>query len=284
MQMLSLSPSTYLKQMLFIPVTNDILACFNDDSIHIWKYETFEYLKQIIPASWNKFFIKCIAFTKNGRIMALGGHSSSIPLFCSNSWNLEKTIFLQEQTKSVRYVTFISQPFDGGANRVLSILSSNGIVYFYDVLTNVLLNKLSLELEILRYEPSPHGTYLACIITCGRVNVYLLTEYLTVSQELCSKEDVKSDVKKKLSLKKSTSFINDIKEKINGVLDNEKLRNILKEFGRFPENYRGQIWTRLLQLPNNQGLYNALINIKPKIPIADFEKKYPLESKPLSRI
>lgn len=147
--------------------------------------------------------------------MALGGHSSSIPLFCSNSWNLEKTILLQEQTKSVRYVTFISQPFDGGANRVLSILSSNGIVYFYDMLTNMLLNKLSLELEILRYEASLDGKYLACIITCGRVNVYLLTEYLAISQELCSTEDAKSDVKKKLSLKKSALIINDIKEKVD---------------------------------------------------------------------
>lgn len=50
--------------MLFVPVSNDILACFNDDSIHIWKYGTFEYLKQITPASWNKFYIKCMAFTK----------------------------------------------------------------------------------------------------------------------------------------------------------------------------------------------------------------------------
>ncbi|GJQ76162.1 hypothetical protein Trydic_g1907 [Trypoxylus dichotomus] len=275
-QVLSLSANTYLKQMLFMPVSNDLLACFNDDSIHMWKYGTFEYLKQITPASWNKFFIKCIAFAKNGQIMALGGHSSDIPIFSSDSWNLTKTISLHEHTTSVKQLSFISQPFDGGANRILSILSSNGIVYFYDMKADMLLSRLSLELEILRYQLSSDGKYLACIITCGRVNVYLLTKYLTVPQEESTKD--RPEIKK-ISLKKAPQAINAIKAKINGVLDNEKLRSILNEFGQFPEDYRAIIWARLLRLPNNQRLYNALINIKPKVPIADFERKYPIESK-----
>ncbi|KRT83298.1 GTPase activator protein, partial [Oryctes borbonicus] len=145
------------------------------------------------------------------------------------------------------------------------------------MLANMLLSQLSLELEILRYEISSDGKYLACIITCGRVNVYLLARYLSIPQ--APSEEDKIGAKKRMSLKKSPQVIYDIKEKINGVLDNEKLRNILNEFSEFPEDYRAIIWARLLRLPNNHQLYNALINIKPKVPIADFEKKYPLENK-----
>lgn len=62
-------------------------------------------------------------------------------------------------------------------------------------------------------------------------------------------------------------------------MDGEKLRNMLEEFGQYPESYRAKIWEKLLGLPNNKSLYNALINHQTKIPIADFEKTYPLESR-----
>lgn len=146
--------------------------------------------------------------------MALCGNSSNIATFSSDTWNLEKTISLPEQTKSIKYLIFVSQPFDGGANRILSVLSSNGTVYFYDMQMDTLLSKLSLELEILRYELSSDGKYFACIIRCGRVNIYSLTPYITIPPDSSSTEDVTSDIKKRISVKKSASFINTIKDKV----------------------------------------------------------------------
>lgn len=148
--------------------------------------------------------------------MALGGHSPNIPVFSSETWNLEKTLVVSQETKSVKYLTFISQPFDGGSNRILSILSSNGSVFFYDMQTDALINKLTLELEIMRYEPSPEGKYLACIPTCGRVNFYTLIQYVSpiipAVKEMITE---KSESKIKLSFKRSLPFLKEIQQQVD---------------------------------------------------------------------
>lgn len=47
-----------------MPITNDVLICFCDDFIHVWKSKTFEIYKQILPTEWNKISIRCIAITR----------------------------------------------------------------------------------------------------------------------------------------------------------------------------------------------------------------------------
>lgn len=49
---------------MFVPGASNILACFQDDTLHVWKYGSFESLKQILPAIWNKYVIKTVAFTR----------------------------------------------------------------------------------------------------------------------------------------------------------------------------------------------------------------------------
>jgi hypothetical protein len=54
----------YFLQVIFMPVSDNILACFQDDSIHIWNFDTFECIKQILPEAWKSHHLKSIAFTR----------------------------------------------------------------------------------------------------------------------------------------------------------------------------------------------------------------------------
>jgi hypothetical protein len=47
----------------FVPVTSNILACFNDDVIQIWQFGTFELKTQIPPLVWFNHDVKSITFT-----------------------------------------------------------------------------------------------------------------------------------------------------------------------------------------------------------------------------
>lgn len=47
-----------------MPVLDNILACFQDDAIYVWKFDTFDYIKQIVPDTWESHHVKSIAFTR----------------------------------------------------------------------------------------------------------------------------------------------------------------------------------------------------------------------------
>lgn len=51
-------------QVIFMPVSDNILACFQDDAIYVWKFDTFDYIKQIVPDMWESHHVKSIAFTR----------------------------------------------------------------------------------------------------------------------------------------------------------------------------------------------------------------------------
>ncbi|CAH8872271.1 unnamed protein product [Trichobilharzia szidati] len=51
-----------------------------------------------------------------------------------------------------------------------------------------------------------------------------------------------------------------MKDLTNGLLDKQRLRLLLKEFGKFPSKYRLFIWRSVLQLPCNVQSFNALVN------------------------
>lgn len=63
------------------------------------------------------------------------------------------------------------------------------------------------------------------------------------------------------------------------MLDVDKLRAIVKEYGEYPEAYRLKIWTQLLQLPNNKQLYNSFINHTSHNSFETLAIDFPLENK-----
>lgn len=63
-RVLALEPKCSMKYIMFVPVSDDILACFYDDVIHVWRSGSLTNFRQILPAKWNKFGLKSIALTR----------------------------------------------------------------------------------------------------------------------------------------------------------------------------------------------------------------------------
>lgn len=69
---------------------------------------------------------------------------------------------------------------------------------------------------------------------------------------------------------------------VRSSIDVTRLRPILKEFGEYPENHRCLIWKLLLDLPENQSAFVALINKGIHPVFTSLDKVFPLTDKSLS--
>ncbi|GLV43484.1 uncharacterized protein CBL_04026 [Carabus blaptoides fortunei] len=268
---LSLQCETALKQVTFMPITNDILICFCDDFIHVWKSKTFERYKQILPTEWNQISLRCIAITRNGTSMILAGYSSSLIVFSLDTWQILRILNLPAGINSVKSIQFISQEHDGGANKFLIILSTDGVIYFLDMENSIVLSKIQKEVEIISFTCSPNGVHLACVLHSGEVNVYKIAQYIEqteVTKKSTNVEPARGNLRLFLPVPKQTTD-----------LDLNKLRGILTEYGEYPESYRSLIWTKILQLPNNQQCYRTLSNKGLSTHFKNLEQKYPMMSK-----
>jgi len=47
-----------------MPVSDNILTYFQDDAVCIWKFDTFECIKEILPEVWKSNHLKSVAFTR----------------------------------------------------------------------------------------------------------------------------------------------------------------------------------------------------------------------------
>nr|CAH7761086.1 unnamed protein product [Callosobruchus chinensis] len=231
-QVLNLEKNNALKHVVFIPKSNYILACFQDDLIQVWDNTEFDSVKQFLPINWKNY-------------------------------SLLKIVNLPEHIHTVKHVEFVQRPFDGGANRVLAVLSGQGTIYFYNVAENMITNELTTEYETSKFSLCPKGSYIACVLCSGDVELYCLSNYIAAIAE--------------------DERMAPVERKISEMLEINKLRAILAEFGTYPEAYRTKIWEKLLQLPNNIQQYNSIINHVTVVAFEDLKQKYPLDNKLLMK-
>lgn len=52
--------------------------------------------------------------------MVVGGHSVTLAVFLIDNWTLQKLIALPDHYKGIKYLEFVPQLFDGGANKASS--------------------------------------------------------------------------------------------------------------------------------------------------------------------
>ncbi|KAJ4448502.1 hypothetical protein ANN_10518 [Periplaneta americana] len=299
---LSLRKDVVVKQVIFMPVTDNILACFQDDAIHIWEFDSFDCIKQILPETWKTHHLKTIAFTRqvtlvsllfsNGRAMVIGGHSPVLVVFSLDGWTVEKVIKLPENVSGVRHIEFLPQLFDGGANKVLGLLSSHCNLHFLDIESSSFLRTATALTSINRFTCSSNGKYIACILQSGEVDIYRSCQLLdtkspeepVVTEKAVSPEVQEVEVEKKPAVqqrnKDSTKEkLLKVHKQIKETLDLNRLRPILKEFGEYPESYRCLIWRTILELPCNQPAYMSLIKREIHPAFARLEEQYPLENR-----
>lgn len=122
--------------------------------------------------------------------MAIGGNSNEISIYLTELWDLVKTINVG---KSVKKLEFVSRPFDGGSNRLLSILTSNGRLLFYDMQLDGIVDEIKCSQDVVKSTLSFDGKYVACNLSSGEVNVFHVKDYFSKrNTSITKKESIKS--------------------------------------------------------------------------------------------
>lgn len=290
--------NTYLgaqiQHILFTPGGDFLVACFQNNTVQIWRHESMKSVKQIIPSDLKH--MKCLAFTMNGRAMAMSGLTSTLILFSMDTWKALKSIDLTKYNiTAAQQVAFIPQVFDGGANKVLAILSSDCVLHFLDMESQTIIHSVTESSGIKKFVVSPTGKYFVCILQLGEVNIYKTSHVLEMSHIPVTVEVRRSEVTKKEAPstsmqrersgtvgmpddKKCSPSKFEVEQKMRTCMDSARLRRILMQYGEYPVKFRAVIWRSLLNTPRNRNGYTALVEKGIHRTYRDIEKQFTIHS------
>ncbi|XP_007999654.2 TBC1 domain family member 31 isoform X3 [Chlorocebus sabaeus] len=314
---LNIRQSVGIQKVFFLPLSNTILSCFKDNSIFAWECDTL-FCKYQLPAppESSSILYKVFAVTRDGRILAAGGKSNHLHLWCLEARQLFRIIQMPTKVRAIRHLEFLPDSFDAGSNQVLGVLSQDGIMRFINIQTCKLLFEIgSLDEGISSSVISPHGRYIASIMENGSLNIYsvqALTQEINkpplplvkVIEDLPKKKLSSSDLKMKVTSgrvqqpakprgsKTQTRILKqdltgDFESKKNELpdgLNKKRLQILLKGYGEYPTKYRMFIWRSLLQLPENHTAFSSLIDKGTHVTFLNLQKKYPIKSRKLLRV
>ncbi|XP_064240630.1 TBC1 domain family member 31 isoform X2 [Aotus nancymaae] len=314
---LNIRQSVGIQKVFFLPLSNTILSCFKDNSIFAWECDTL-FCKYQLPAppESSSILYKVFAVTRDGRILAAGGKSNHLHLWCLEARQLFRIIQMPTKVRAIRHLEFLPDSFDAGSNQVLGVLSQDGIMRFINTQTCKLLFEIgSLDEGISSSVISPHGRYIASILENGSLNIYsvqALTQEINkpppplvkVIEDLPKNKLSSSDLKMKVTsgrvqqpaksreskiqtriLKQDlTGNFESKKNELPDGLNKKRLQILLKGYGEYPTKYRMFIWRSLLQLPENHTAFSSLIDKGTHVAFLNLQKKYPIKSRKLLRV
>uniref|UniRef100_A0A2K5I927 TBC1 domain family member 31 n=1 Tax=Colobus angolensis palliatus TaxID=336983 RepID=A0A2K5I927_COLAP len=314
---LNIRQSVGIQKVFFLPLSNTILSCFKDNSIFAWECDTL-FCKYQLPAppESSSILYKVFAVTRDGRILAAGGKSNHLHLWCLEARQLFRIIQMPTKVRAIRHLEFLPDSFDAGSNQVLGVLSQDGIMRFINIQTCKLLFEIgSLDEGISSSVISPHGRYIASIMENGSLNIYsvqALTQEINkpplplvkVIEDLPKNKLSSSDLKMKVTsgrvqqpaksrgskiqtriLKQDlTGDFESKKNELPDGLSKKRLQILLKGYGEYPTKYRMFIWRSLLQLPENHTAFSSLIDKGTHVTFLNLQKKYPIKSRKLLRV
>lgn len=281
--------NTYLdariQQILFTPAGDFLVACFQNDTVQIWKHETMKSVKQIIPSELKH--MKNIAFTMNGRAMAMAGLVPILILFSMDTWKALKCIDLSKYSiTGVNQIAFIPQLFDGGSNKILAILSSDCSFNLLDLEAITIIHTIQFESSGIRsFIVSPTGKYFLCILQLGEVNIYnsafVMESIKSVPRTIVENVAVKKDIpctSYKTTSQECSKVQAAVEQKMRICMDSARLRRILMQYGEYPDKFRSIIWRSLLDTPRNKTAYAALVDKGIHAAYRDIEKQFTIHS------
>ncbi|XP_045717058.1 TBC1 domain family member 31 isoform X2 [Phyllostomus hastatus] len=314
---LNILQSVGIQKVFFLPLSNTILSCFKDNSIFAWECDTL-CCKYQLPAQpeGSSISYKVFAVTRDGRILAAGGKSNHLHLWCLEAKQLFRIIQMPAKVRAVRHLEFLPDSFDAGSNQVLGVLSQDGIMRFINVQTCKLLFEVgSLDEGISSSVISPHGRYIASVMENGSLNIYsvqALTQEINkpppplvkVIADLPKRKPTSGDLKVKVTsgrarrparsredraqtriLKRDLAGGFENKEnELSGGLNKKRLQILLKGYGEYPTKYRMFIWRSLLQLPENHTAFSSLVDKGVHMAFLNLQQKYPIRSWKLLRV
>ncbi|KAF6323778.1 TBC1 domain family member 31 [Rhinolophus ferrumequinum] len=296
---LNILQSVGIQKVFFLPLSNTILSCFKDNSIFAWECDTLFCKYQLPPPPESSSILyKVFAVTRDGRILAAGGKSNHLHLWCLEAKQLFRIIQMPTKVRAIRYLEFLPDSFDAGSNQVLGVLSQDGIMRFINVQTCKLLFEIgSLDEGISSSVISPHGRYIASIMENGSLNIYsvqALTQEINkpppplvkVIEDLPKSKLTSGDLKMKVTsgrvqrpakprenqiqtriLKQDlTGHFENKENELSDGLNKKRLQILLKGYGEYPTKYSSLI---------DKGIHMAFLNL---------QKKYPIKSRKLLRV
>ena len=99
-------------------MTNIILSCFKDDSIHAWESETLDYKYQIPPPFGPTPRYRTFTVPRDGHLLVGGGRSNFLHVWTIENRQLLRVIQLPSKVRFVKQLIFLPNKFDGGSSEV----------------------------------------------------------------------------------------------------------------------------------------------------------------------
>ncbi|XP_036120050.1 TBC1 domain family member 31 isoform X1 [Molossus molossus] len=314
---LNILQSVGIQKVFFLPLSNTILSCFKDNSIFAWECDTLLCKYQLpAPPESSSVLYRVFAVTRDGRILAAGGKSNHLHLWCLEAKQLFRIIQMPTKVRAIRQLEFLPDSFDAGSNQVLGVLSQDGIMRFINIQTCKLLFEIgSLEEGISSSVISPHGRYIASVMENGSLNIYsvqALTQEINkpppplvkVIEDVPKSKVTAGDLKMKVTsgrvqrparpteskiqtriLKQDlTGNFENKENELSDGLNKKRLQILLKGYGEYPTKYRMFIWRALLQLPENHTAFSSLVDKGVHVAFLNLQRKYPIKSRKLLRV
>ena len=252
-----------------------IAALYPNDVIQAWTFQHFGSDFKINSKNFGIRNVKDFVFTKDGRAMIIAGIQNKILVFNTHDWNLLKSLDFKD-LPGAKQLAIVPQPLDGGANKVVAILSTDCTLKFLDLMSsNFVKNCCSILHGIKRVVVSNSGKFAAHVDKGGILVLTNLEKIVNVKR----KEIGKAKEPSKLRAHLVTDHLQCIKESVKEELKLDRLLPILKEFGEYPEKHRMLVWATVLQLPANRQAYVTLGNKVSENVVVELLKDYPLSDK-----
>ncbi|XP_042321412.1 TBC1 domain family member 31 isoform X2 [Sceloporus undulatus] len=312
---LNIRQSVGIQKVFFLPLSNTIISCFKDNSVFAWEFDTLCCKYQLpSPIEGSALRYKVFAVTRDGRVLAAGGKSNHLHLWCLESKQLLRIIQMPTKVRAVRYLEFLPDSFDAGSNQVLGVLSQDNILRFINIRTCKLLFEVGSQEGISVVALSPNGRYVAAVMDNGSLNIYsiqALTQEINkpppplfrVIEESKSKFDtdkltvrVASGISEKPWKSKAGKIQTKVlrpqpdlshEDKENELpdgLNKKRLQTLLKGFGEYPAKYRMFVWRSLLHLPENHLAFSSLLDKGTHSAFVHLQNDYPIKSRKLLRV
>ncbi|XP_076826791.1 TBC1 domain family member 31 isoform X2 [Brachyhypopomus gauderio] len=312
---LNVLQSTGIQKVFFLPLSNTILSCFTDDSIFAWESDTLVCAYQLpVPQEGPRMHYKAFAVTQNGKMLAAGGRTSLVHLWCLERRQLVRVMQMPQEVRTVRHLDFLPDSFDGGSSQVLGVLSQDGVMRFINIQTCKRLFSIgSHEDAVVSTAVCPKGRHVAAVMDGGSVRVYsvrALTQEVNKPPQplvrrvmgergpggpcLKTKDHAGTGRRHNRTSGHKTRILHPppasaLEDKENDLpsrmicLNKKRLQTLLRTFGEYPAKYRMFIWRSLLRLPENHAAYSSLTEKGLHCSCVSLHERYPIKSPKLQR-
>uniref|UniRef100_A0A1I8P102 Rab-GAP TBC domain-containing protein n=1 Tax=Stomoxys calcitrans TaxID=35570 RepID=A0A1I8P102_STOCA len=280
-----------LKFSSYLPQSENILTCFNNDSLHIWSGVTLEVVRVVHPLrqrdkklqmqttaleampefslDFDQSFgttavntslcdglISSYAYQHDGSSLAFSTWDGYL-LFLS-PYTFELVSMMRLKDFVLQTIALMSKPNDsfllGLTNKALVVLLDCANIEF----------KLIVEMGPVRaFQSSLDSKHLAVCRATGELSVWSLSHLVTVlkSQRQCMSL-LRDAFKQSKPLRvPTTETEGKFQEEVKKLLTPHRLQQVLQEFYCYPGKYRTLIWCSLLKLPNNKAQYQDLVQM-----------------------